>query len=231
MQGLGYSLNALTPTAPSSLSVSPDSKTPNPAKDFTSKNDNVADNIASVVNQNSPLMQQARTAGLRAANRRGVLNSSMAVGAAQDAVIGQAAAIGGQQAQQNFSANQAFADYDYRGELQGRDFDFREASQERDIDYRKEAQAADIKNRLDLQRRDLNFREDAQDKDIALQEAANTSRGVVDMERLYQNTVTNINNNTNLSSSARSSQLRAARNLRSRQLGLVEQINRVNLRW
>lgn len=43
--------------------------------------------LQDVIKTDSPLQQQARTAGLQQANDRGLLNSSIAVGAAQDAVI------------------------------------------------------------------------------------------------------------------------------------------------
>jgi hypothetical protein len=46
----------------------------------------VAGQLASVVRKDSPLQQLARTEGLQQAQKRGLLNSSMAVGAAQDAI-------------------------------------------------------------------------------------------------------------------------------------------------
>ncbi len=39
--------------------------------------------LSNIINQDSPLMQQARTEGLQLANQRGLLNSGMAVGSAQ----------------------------------------------------------------------------------------------------------------------------------------------------
>ena len=53
----------------------------------------VSGQVQDVISQDSPLMQQARTTGLQQANSRGLLNSSMAVGAAQDAVLRQALPI------------------------------------------------------------------------------------------------------------------------------------------
>jgi DNA-directed RNA polymerase specialized sigma subunit len=61
--------------------------------------------INTLTSQNNPLMQQASTQGLQQANERGLLNSSMAVGAAQNArlntvmpLVGQNAATRGQAA-------------------------------------------------------------------------------------------------------------------------------------
>ncbi len=53
----------------------------------------VASQIKDIIASGSPLMQQAETNAKLMMQRRGLLNSSMAVGAAQDAVIGQAMPI------------------------------------------------------------------------------------------------------------------------------------------
>lgn len=53
----------------------------------------VQHNLKNVIRDDSPLMQQAARIATQKANARGLVNSSMAVGAAQDAVIGQAMPI------------------------------------------------------------------------------------------------------------------------------------------
>lgn len=53
----------------------------------------VAGQVKGLISANSPLMQQAETKALQQANQRGLLNSSMAVGAAQDATINAALPI------------------------------------------------------------------------------------------------------------------------------------------
>jgi hypothetical protein len=49
--------------------------------------------LTGIIDSNSPLMQQAKTGALQQMNQRGLVNSSMAVGAGQDAVIRQALPI------------------------------------------------------------------------------------------------------------------------------------------
>ena len=49
--------------------------------------------IAGLIDANSPLMQRAAQSGLDLANQRGLLNSGMAIGSAQNAVLGQAVPI------------------------------------------------------------------------------------------------------------------------------------------
>lgn len=62
--------------------------------------------VANVVNQDGPLMQQARARALMAANERGLVNSSMAVGDAQSAVLDRAIEIGSRDASTNAQAAQ-----------------------------------------------------------------------------------------------------------------------------
>ena len=78
------------------------------------QNDSVADGVAKIASEDSKLNQMARTEGLKAANRRGLLNSSMAVGAAQDAVLKNALPIASQDAQQAFQKNQASRAFEYQ---------------------------------------------------------------------------------------------------------------------
>ena len=71
------------------------------------KNDTVAGQMSNLLeNQNSPMNVQAQTFGNQTANRRGLLNSSIAVSAAQDASYKNAMPIATQDAATNFSANQ-----------------------------------------------------------------------------------------------------------------------------
>lgn len=59
----------------------------------------VQNQLQGIIASNSPLMQQAQTGALQQMNQRGLTNSSMAIGAAQDAVIRQALPIAQQDAQ------------------------------------------------------------------------------------------------------------------------------------
>ncbi len=66
----------------------------------------VEDRLNRILGTDSPLMQQAGTQAAQAANGRGLLNSSMAVTAGQDAMIRSALPIAQQDAQTNASAGQ-----------------------------------------------------------------------------------------------------------------------------
>lgn len=74
---------------------------------WSPEDDSVASKIASITAGDSPMMQQAATTGVQTANRRGLGNSSMAIGAAQGEVIRAAAPIASQEASQVASKNLA----------------------------------------------------------------------------------------------------------------------------
>lgn len=65
----------------------------------------VASRVAQLTAEDSPLMKQARTSGLQAANARGVLNSSIAAGASEGEAIRAATPIAMQEAQQAQASN------------------------------------------------------------------------------------------------------------------------------
>ena len=68
---------------------------------------NVADVVAEIVGEDSPLMQRARTEGTQIGNRRGVMNSSVTAGASMNAILDRAIPMAQQTAQQRFQADQA----------------------------------------------------------------------------------------------------------------------------
>ena len=66
--------------------------------------------VTDYTSQDSQLMRLSATQGLQAANRRGLLNSSMAVGAAQDSMVKNAVPIASQDAQLQADARQKALD-------------------------------------------------------------------------------------------------------------------------
>jgi len=75
--------------------------------------DSVATKVNDIASKDSALNQMARTEGLKAANRRGLLNSSMAIGESQDAVLKNALPIASQDAAQAFAKNQSAKAFEY----------------------------------------------------------------------------------------------------------------------
>jgi hypothetical protein len=74
-------------------------------ENYTRRDDDVMNQLNRITAGDSPLMKQAQTEGLQQANRRGLLNSSMAVGAAQDSAYRAALPVASQNAQQAAAEN------------------------------------------------------------------------------------------------------------------------------
>lgn len=113
-------------------------------------NDSVADKVKELTSQDSALMQQAKTEGLKIANRRGLLNSSMAVGASQDAMVSKALPIASQDASQSFQKNMAARDFEFSMEGQDDAQQFQGGQAALDRDLQKILQSADITSREGL---------------------------------------------------------------------------------
>lgn len=75
--------------------------------------DSMANMVTKLASADSNLNRMARTEGLKAANSRGLLNSSMAVGASQDAVLKNVLPIASQDSAQAFQKNMAAKAFEY----------------------------------------------------------------------------------------------------------------------
>lgn len=78
---------------------------------WTPENDKVDSEVSRITSAGGPLMQQAKTDGLATAQRRGLLNSSMAVGSAQGAVLAAALPMAQQNSQQTAAKNLSNQEY------------------------------------------------------------------------------------------------------------------------
>lgn len=72
------------------------------------ESDSVATRVTDITSKDSPLMRQAAASGLKAANARGLANSSMGIGAATGATLAAATPIASQDAQQTYGKNVQF---------------------------------------------------------------------------------------------------------------------------
>lgn len=136
---------------------------------FTQQNDSVEKRLSGLMKTDSNYMTQAATAGLQAGNRRGLLNSTMAIGAAQDSAARAALPIAQQDAQQAFAKNMSRQDFDQsrnlqqndiqsREYMQGRDIGNSQFMQGRDISFRGEQAGLDRQQQTAMQERDIGFR-------------------------------------------------------------------------
>ncbi|GAA4108905.1 hypothetical protein ACFFTN_01490 [Aminobacter aganoensis] len=132
-------------------------------------NDSVADKVTALSSQDSKLNQMARTEGLKSANRRGLLNSSMAVGAAQDAVIKNVLPIASQDASQDFARNENARNFEYSMAAQNDAQAFAGTQAGLDRTLQREMQASSITAAESQQIRDIASREGLAAADRALQ--------------------------------------------------------------
>lgn len=84
----------------------------------------VANRIAAITAGGSDYIKQARTSGMQAANRRGLGNSSMAVGAAEGAAIDRAAPIAAQEASQINQRNLSGQEFRQQGGIANQNFTY-----------------------------------------------------------------------------------------------------------
>lgn len=99
----GYNPAQATATKAESVGYDPKATT-------VDKNQTVQGQVEGIVDKNSPLMQQAERRALEQMNGRGLLNSSLAIGAGQSAVYDAALPIAQQDANTYFTANQKTVD-------------------------------------------------------------------------------------------------------------------------
>lgn len=175
------------------------------APSYARKDDSVTSALTDIMSKDSPLMRQATTAGLQTANRRGLLNSSMGVQAAQDAAYTAALPIASQQAQQAATENLANLDAANKVYLQGR------AENQAQLDRALQEKLA--KWNLDESQR------------------ATAAQTVISSQQLYMDRINNIMANTNLSSKDRTAQLKSAKAFFDTQMDLVQQMFSVKLNW
>lgn len=143
----------------------------------TYENDDVVGQLNAITAADSGYMQLARTSGLQTANKRGLLNSSLAAGASQAAAIAAAAPLASQNAAQSAQRNQTRLQAHFTGEQQrvdieardkmlneqlrseeerlGRQLTSQELQQQRDIANRLQMQVADIMSQQFMQERQI----------------------------------------------------------------------------
>lgn len=130
---------------------------------------NPANIAADIMSKDSRLMQAAETRGLQSANRRGLVNSSMAVGASQDAVLDQVVPLASQEAQQRFQDNSdqrnfgfesllSRQDYEQTGGLAADQFAYERDLERMRIDAARDASALDRDFELTFQDREIGSR-------------------------------------------------------------------------
>lgn len=130
--------------------------------------DTVQGRIQSVIDQNSPLIQGARTRAAQTSSRRGLLNSSMAVQSGEKAVFDSALPIAQQDAATYYDARTRNADAGNRALEYGANAENQMSLQAAGIigQSRLQAEQGDISSRLQSEQGDITSRLQAEQADI-----------------------------------------------------------------
>lgn len=184
------------------------------------RDESVSGRVTGLLSQHSPLMKQARTQGLQTANRRGLLNSSMAVQAGQDSAYRVAVPIASQEAAQATSRNMQDMDLASQYTAQGRDMASREKMQRLDIAAQKE-----------LTRWQLDSQQKIASMNIASHDRQAAQQALAAADASYAQMFSNIAANPNIPSKVRDKYLSNIESLRDSGLQMVEQMYDVKLDW
>ena len=130
----------------------------------------VSNRVQGLIAKDSPLMQQAATKGLKSANRRGLLNSSMAVQAAQAATLDAAVPIASQEAGQAHQSNMQGTDIEAQSRRQGVDIAAQERMQGTEIGARERLQGTELSSRERMQGTDIAAQERLQGTELSARE-------------------------------------------------------------
>jgi hypothetical protein len=119
------------------------------------ENDSVVEALNAIIDQDSDYMKLARTAGLQTANRRGLLNTSIAAGTSQAAAIAAAAPLAQQEAGQRASRNLARINAFFTKEQQAKDIEARERMLATQLRSEEERLGRQLTSQETMQARDI----------------------------------------------------------------------------
>lgn len=202
----------------------------------------VSDKVAEITSQENPLMKQAKSSGLQTAAGRGLLNSSIAAGAAQNAVISAATPMAQQDVQQEFQAKQNAANQNWQAGENTLAREQEKALQQQQQTWQSGETALSREQEKALQQTEQTWKTEQTALDRALQEKLNTSNLaaaereaasnlLTSMDQLYEQSYYSIMANTNLTATQRDTYLKDAKALREKRLGLLEQMYSINIDW
>ncbi len=194
--------------------------TPTPTTATPYADNDVQNRVKNIASQDSALNQMARTEAAKVMNSRGMLNSSMYAGAAQDAVLRQAVPIASQESSQAFSASESGLQRASTEGMQAKDIANQQTMQQADIGFRAGEGALDRASSEKLASWNLK----SSDRNAAAQFLTN-------METQYASAYQAIMANPNLDATQRTAQLTAAKQMNDKQRNFVEQMYGIDLVW
>jgi len=172
------------------------------------EDDSVSTRLTGLLADNNKYIQTARAAGQRTAGRRGLLNTSIAGGAAESAAIAAAAPLASQDSAQTFQRNQAVLEG-------GISYDNNSRLQQEQITGQKDLNTQQNTHQLAVQQKEAEIQ---RDRDLLLQEGA-TEAQIREFDQRSKEQLESI------SSSERQALLGADTNLRQSQIAANSQLS------
>lgn len=195
----------------------------------------VADSYADITKRGGKLMQGAKTRGLGAANSRGLLNSSMAVRAAEDSIAETALPMASQDSQQAWQSSEAALDRYQESTENKLNRDWQTGENYQDREWQTRDNAADRywrsgESYLDRQyqssesalERDLT--RETRDKNLAFETNRSQAQLAVSLEQLYSENYRSLLSNPEIEWEERYDQHTSNRNWRAGMMHYVQQL-------
>lgn len=202
----------------------------------------VSTQLSKVLSTDSPLLTGARTRAAQVANRRGLLNSSMAVQAGEAAAFDVALPIASQQAGQIQQANLqrtqigsterlAARELGSRSELLKTELGSRETLTREALRSQESTSAAEITSREVISEAGIAAQERIAASNVASFEREKATAALAQFDNNYQEAFQTISANENLPAETRERYLTHLAALRDTNINLVEQLYGIDLVW
>jgi hypothetical protein len=209
-------LPSLKPIAakPATAPLKPTAIAPKPATAATSpvyqnKETDVAKIAAGITGTDSLLMRQARTEGLKTANRRGLLSSSMAAGAAQGAVVAKAGELAQATAGYNAAENVATADRLSTEKRAAAQLASTEKLNANTLTAQQKLQTQALASESKEKKLDRGLQTELAKWNLDSSDKQNAASMLSTSETLFQQSLASINSNKDLSAAQRTAQIKA----------------------
>ena len=202
-----------------------------PSAPFDPADASVATQLGKVLASDSPLLTQARTRAAQVANRRGLLNSSLAVQAGEAAAFDVALPIASQEAGQIQQRNLQGRQIASTEGLASRELGSREALTREALSSQERTTAAEIAGRQAVSEAGIAAQERISASGIAAFDREKSTAAVAQIDAVYQQAFTAIAALEDIPAETREAYLTHLAAIRDTNFGLVEQLYNIDLVW
>ncbi len=191
----------------------------------------VSTQLNKVLGEDSPILQTARTRAAQSAEGKGLLNSSLAVQAGEQAVIESALPIAQQDAAQLNQSNLQATQIQSQEDLAREGFQVSKEFQERGLLSQTELQATDLAQRTEMANLDRDVQERIALLNVAAHDREKATAAAVSIANIYGDMFRSIAANENIPADVRERFLVHIEVNRDLNLNLLEQLYDFDLQW